>query len=123
MKNKPKLSILRGLLFTYCVENSKNLEREETIASKDVNSSKELAELFDILTKPEFLSYREDEQQWFIETLQHFLEAGESFESVFYLFDTYFEDEILDKRSFMETLLERLKIYNSEASGGFKNPT
>ncbi|MFP3670690.1 hypothetical protein SB717_37015, partial [Priestia sp. SIMBA_032] len=85
MKNKPKLSILRGLLFTYCVENSKNLEREETIASKDVNSSKELAELFDILTRPEFLPYREDEQQSFIETLQHFLEAGESFEFVFYL--------------------------------------
>ncbi|MBM9488447.1 hypothetical protein JBE38_21175 [Pseudomonas sp. ICBG1301] len=123
MKNKQKLSILRGLLFTYCVENSKNLEREETIASKDINSAKELAELFDILTKPEFLSYREDEQQWLIETLQHFLETGENFESVFYLFDTYFEDEILDKRAFMETLFERLKIYNSEASDGFKNPT
>ncbi|RUP84286.1 hypothetical protein D8M40_12355, partial [Corynebacterium propinquum] len=118
MKNKQKLSILRGLLFTYCVENSKNLEREETIASKDINSAKELAELFDILTKPEFLSYREDEQQWLIETIQHFLETGENFESVFYLFDTYFEDEILDKRAFMETLFERLKIYNSEASDG-----
>lgn len=115
MNKKPDLKILRGLLFTYCIENTKNLDREEIIVSKNVNNPKELAELFDALTKSEFFSYREDEQQWFIDTLEHFLSTDENFESVFYLFDTYFEDEIFDKRAFMTVLLERLKSYMSEA--------
>ncbi len=116
MKRQPKLTILRGLLFTYCIENTTNVEREGIIVSKDVNNPKELAELFDALTKSEYFSYREDEQQWYIDTLGHFLSTDEDFESVFYLFDTYFEDEILDKRAFMAVLLERLKSYQSEAT-------
>jgi len=115
MKNKPNLEILQGLLFTYCTENTKNLEREEIIASKNVNSKTELAELFNILTKPEFLSYREDEQIWFIDTIELYLSKGDDFETAFYLFDTYFEDEITDKRQFMKVLLESLKRYSSEA--------
>lgn len=115
MNKKPDLEILRGLLFTYCIENTKDLDREEIIVSKNVNNPEELAELFDALTKSEFYSYREDEQQWFIDTLEHFLSKNEDFESVFYLFDTYFEDEILDKRVFMAVLLDRLKSYMSEA--------
>jgi len=102
-------------LFTYCTENTKNLEREEIIASKNVNSKTELAELFNILTKPEFLSYREDEQIWFIDTIELYLSKGDDFETAFYLFDTYFEDEITDKRQFMKVLLESLKRYSSEA--------
>jgi hypothetical protein len=73
MKRKPDLAILQGLLFTYSTENTKNLEREEVITSKNVNSTTELSELFDILSKPEFLSYKEDEQVWFIETIEHYL--------------------------------------------------
>ncbi len=115
MKRQPKLTILRGLLFTYCIENTTDVEREGIIVSKDVNNPKELAELFDALTKSEYFSYREDEQQWYIDTLEYFLSTDEDFESVFYLFDTYFEDEILDKRAFMAVLLERLKSYMSEA--------
>ncbi|WP_338567514.1 hypothetical protein V6L78_16535 [Pseudomonas canadensis] len=114
MKKKPNLSILQGFLFTYSTENTKNLEREEIIISKNVNSKNELSELFDILTKPEFLSYTEDDQIWFIETIDHYLSKDEDFESVFYLFDTYFEDDIANKRAFMTVLLERLKSYRSE---------
>ncbi|WP_339468680.1 hypothetical protein [Pseudomonas sp. EL_65y_Pfl1_R83] len=119
MKKKPSLAILKGLLFTYSTENTKNLEREEIIASKNVNNTAELSELFDILTKPDFLLYRKDEQTWFIETIEHYLSKKENFESVFYLLDTYFEDNITNKRAFMEVLLERLKDYSNEA--GAKN--
>lgn len=116
MNKKPDLEILQGLLFTYSIENTKNLEREEIIASKNINNKTELSELFDELTKPDFLSYREDEQEWFIETIQHFLSANNDFESVFYLFDTYFEDNIIDKRGFMKTLLNCLKKYQEDAN-------
>ncbi|MEB2649516.1 hypothetical protein SOP86_28145 [Pseudomonas canadensis] len=114
MKKKPTLTILQGFLFTYSTENTRNLEREEIIVSKNVNDETELSELFDILTKPEFLSYTEDEQLWFIETIEHYLSKDEDFESVFYLFDTYFEDDITNKRAFMAVLLERLKSYRNE---------
>ncbi|WP_339467089.1 hypothetical protein [Pseudomonas lurida] len=116
MNKKPDLEILQGLLFTYSIENTKNLEREEIIASKNINNETELSELFDELTKPDFLSYREDEQEWFIETIQHFLSANNDFESVFYLFDTYFEYNIIDKRGFMKTLLNCLKKYQEDAN-------
>jgi hypothetical protein len=116
MNKKPDLEILQGLLFTYSIENTKDLKREEIIVSKDINNETELSELFDILTKPYFLSYREDEQEWLIETIQHFLSANDDFESVFYLFDTYFEDSITDKRSFMKTLLNCLKKYQEDAN-------
>jgi len=116
MNKKPDLEILQGLLFTYSIENTKDLKREEIIVSKDINNETELSELFDELTKPDFLSYREDEQEWLIETIQHFLSANDDFESVFYLFDTYFEDSITDKRSFMKTLLNCLKKYQEDAN-------
>ncbi|MBA1294361.1 hypothetical protein G7025_13430 [Pseudomonas lurida] len=116
MKNKPDLQILQGLLFTYCIENTTNLEREKIIASKNVNDETELSELFNTLTKPEFLSYKEDEQLWFIETIKHYLSTDQDFESVFHLFDTYFNDDIIDKRSFMKTLLNCLISYQKEAA-------
>ncbi|MCF5027287.1 hypothetical protein [Pseudomonas lurida] len=116
MNKKPDLEILQGLLFTYSIENTKDLKREEIIVSKDINNETELSELFDELTKPDFLSYREDEQEWLIETIQHFLSANNDFESVFYLFDTYFEDNIIDKRGFMKTLLNCLKKYQEDAN-------
>lgn len=121
MKKKPNLAILQGLLFTYSIENTKNLEREETIVSKDINNETELSELFDNLTKPEFLSYRECEQIWFIETIEYYLSIDEDFESVFYLFDTYFEDDITNKRDFMRVLLKCLKNYNPGIT--IKKPT
>jgi hypothetical protein len=114
MNFPPKLSILRSLLFTYCIENHDEPERESFIVSKNINDERELSELFDELTKPEYLSYKPDERQWYITTLQHFLETDENFESVFYLFDTYFDDEIADRRQFMKVLLECLTRYQKE---------
>ncbi|UNM22018.1 hypothetical protein K0P33_11390 [Pseudomonas sp. ArH3a] len=114
MKRPPKLSILRSLLFTYCIENYDDPDRECFIVSKDINDEKELSELFDGLTKPEYLSYKPEDRQWYVDTLSRFLDADEDFESVFYLFDTYFNDEIFDKRQFMKVLLECLKRYNLE---------
>lgn len=112
MKLKPKLSIIQGLLFTYCIENTRDVDREELITSINVNHHEELTWLFDKLTKPEFMKYRRDEREWYINTLQHFLSIGENFESVIYLFNTYFNDEIFEKRQFMKTLLDCLSRYN-----------
>ena len=116
MKRRPQLSILQGLLFTYCIENTRNLKREEIIASKNINNPRELTELFDALTKPEFYTYTHEEQDWFIETIRHYLLTDETFDSVFYLFDTYFEDDINDNRAFMKTLLDCLTRYKTEAT-------
>ncbi|QJI14007.1 MULTISPECIES: hypothetical protein [unclassified Pseudomonas] len=116
MKIKPSLSTIQGLLFTYCIENTRNPDREELIALTDVNNSKELKDLFDKLTRPEFIRYKHEERQRHIQTLEHFLNTEETFEAVFCLFDTYFNDEIIDKRQFMKVLLECLIRYNLEAN-------
>ncbi|AZF48268.1 hypothetical protein C4J84_2900 [Pseudomonas sp. R11-23-07] len=115
MKLKPSLSIIQGLLFTYCIENTTSADREELITSINVNNHEELTGLFNELTKPEFIRYKRDEREWHINTLQHFLSTDENFESVFYLFDTHFNDEITDKRQFMKILLDCLNRYNLEA--------
>lgn len=112
MKFKPCISIIQGLLFTYCIENARNPDREELISSKNINDEKELTELFDALTKPEFIRFKHDERQWHIDTLQFYLKTDETFESVFYLFDTYFTDEIVNKRQFMKILAECLVRYH-----------
>ena len=121
MKTKPpSISIIRGLLFTYDIENTDDLKREELIASINVNNEKELAELFNKLTRPEFLMYTHLEQNWFIDSIEHFLAAGDSFNSVFEKMATYFSTEIIDQRKFMQVLLRRLKHYNLKASASQK---
>ncbi|MBL4981152.1 hypothetical protein [Pseudomonas fluorescens] len=115
MKLTPELSILRSLLFTYSIENYDDSERERFIASKNVNNETELAELFEKLTKPEFLSYKPEIQQWHIDTLHYYLNTDENFDSVFYLFDTYFDDKIIDHRQFMTVLLRCLLHYKIES--------
>lgn len=111
MKRKPSLSIIQGLLFTYNIENTDDLERETFIASKDVNNDEELAELFDELTKPEFLSFTKPEQDWFILSIEYYLSNNDSFDDVFKSMATYFSEPIIDQKRFMETLLEKLKKY------------
>ncbi|WP_040268148.1 hypothetical protein [Pseudomonas rhodesiae] len=114
MKFKPSLPIIQGLLFTYSFENTRDEERELRIKSINVNDSAELGKLFDMFTNPEFTEYKQEEREWHINTLKYFLSTDETFESVFYLFDTYFKDEIIDKRNFMKVLLDRLTKYNEE---------
>lgn len=111
MKKKPSMSIIRGLLFTYDIENTDDLERENLISSKNINNEKELIELFDELTKPEFLSFTEPEQEWFIDSIEHYLSAGDDFDAVFKKMATYFSEPIANQRLFMEILLNRLKQY------------
>ncbi len=116
MKIKPSLSTIQSLLFTYCVENIRNPDREELIALTNANNSKELKELFEKLTKPEFIGYKHEERLRHIHTIEYFLNTDESFDNVFYLFDTHFNEEIIDQRAFMKTLLECLTLYHSETT-------
>ncbi|CAN7219617.1 MULTISPECIES: hypothetical protein [Pseudomonas] len=114
MKRPPKLSILRGLLFLFDIDNVDSDEREEVIVSKDVNNEGELAELFDILMRPEFVSYSASDREWYIDTLTYYLGVGESFDSIFDKITTYFDDEVEDRRKFMQVLLECLLRYQAE---------
>lgn len=117
MKAKPNMSVLRSLLFVFDIENTRSEEREEIIVSKDVNDDFELAELFDVLLRPDFLVYRSDERQWFVDALQYYLNAGDDFNEVFTRMDTYFDDDIHDQRRFMKVLLSCLRQYQSEGNG------
>ncbi len=79
-----------------------------------MNTSKKLSELFEALTKPEFTSYTKADQDWFISALKYYLATDDNFDSTFYLFDTYFDDEISDQRQFMKALLKYLTRYQAE---------
>ncbi|URM28566.1 hypothetical protein LLY42_02640 [Pseudomonas frederiksbergensis] len=114
MKRLPKLSILRGLLFLFDIDNIDSDEREEIIVSKNINDEAELAELFDMLMRPEFISYSNSDREWYIDTLIYYLDIGESFDSVFDKITTYFDDEVEDRRKFMQVLLNCLLRYQAE---------
>ncbi|MGH8450658.1 hypothetical protein [Pseudomonas sp.] len=111
MKKNPSMEIIRGLLFTYDIENTDDLERERFISSKNINNEYELIALFDELTKPEFLSYTEPEQKWFIDSIEHYLSIDDDFDEVFKKMETYFSEPIVNQRIFMKILLNRLKQY------------
>ncbi|MBL1310278.1 MULTISPECIES: hypothetical protein [Pseudomonas] len=113
MKNKPNMSIIRGLLFTYDIENTDDLKRENLISSKNINTEKELIELIDELTKPEFLSYTKQEQEWFIDSIEHYLSIGDNFDSIFKTMATYFSEPVINQQMFMRTLLGRLRQYRN----------
>lgn len=113
MKNTPSMSIIRGLLFTYDIENTDDLERERCISSKNINTERELIAHFDELTKPEFLTYTEPEQEWFIGSIEHFLATENTFDAVFKTMTTYFSEPVIDQKKFMQILLNRLKHYKN----------
>lgn len=115
--NRPyTLWSIRGLLFVFDIENTRDLKREEFIVSKNVNDDIELAELFDELLRPEFFVYSEQERISLIETLSYFLEEGESFDEIFSKMDTYFDDDVKDRRQFMKILTNCLERYQSQGS-------
>ena len=114
MKSKPSIYVLRSLLFVFCIESTASAERENIIVSKDVNDDIELAELFDILLRPGFLIYRLDEQQWFIDSISHYLEVGNTFDGIFNGLDTYFDSDVEDRYRFMKVLLNCLMRYQAE---------
>ncbi|KTC18455.1 hypothetical protein AO391_13385 [Pseudomonas marginalis ICMP 9505] len=109
MKKSPEISITRGLLFTYDIENTDDLERERLIASKNINNKDELIELFDELKKPKFLSFTKLDQDWLILSIEYYLSSNDGFDDAFKRMATYFSELIIDQRRFMETLLENLK--------------
>lgn len=115
MQNKPSMEIIRGLLFTYDIENADDLEREKFISSKNVNNEKELIELFDQLTKPDFLTYTKPEQEWFIYSIEYYLSINDNFDAAFKKMATYFSDDIIDQQAFMRTLLTSLKHYGNSS--------
>ncbi|WP_223505401.1 hypothetical protein [Pseudomonas sp. GL-RE-29] len=114
MKRKPEYFVLRGLLFLFDIENTHNDAREKIIVSKNVNDKEELAELFDILMRPEFLYYSFQGREWCIDTLKYYLEIGDTFDAVFTKITTYFDDDVEDQRQFMQVLLSCLLKYHTE---------
>jgi len=105
---------IRSLLFVFGIENTLYLEREKIIVSKNVNDDRELTELFDILLRPEFARYNEIERKLLIDTVAYFLEKDDSFDDVFSIMTTYFDDDVEDQRQFMRVLLICLKRYGDE---------
>ena len=114
MKRRPDPSVLRGLLFLFDIDNIDDKEREKIIVSKNVNDENELVELFDLLMRPEFMSYSDSDQQLYIDTISFCLDENESFDSVFAKLTSYFDDEVKDYRGFMRVLLGCLVRYQSE---------
>jgi len=116
MKNKYKIVDIKNLLFVFDIENTRSDEREKIIVSKDVNNDKELAELFDALLKSEFLDYTTQEQISLTETVAHFLNEGDNFDYVFGRMTTYFDEDVMDQRRFMQVLLSCLRRYQLVSS-------
>lgn len=114
MKSAYDIWDIKSLLFVFDIENTRDLHREEIIVSKDVNNDGELAQLFDMLLRPEFFIYTENERQLLIATLVHFLELDDNFDRVFTKIDTYFDDDVKDQRKFMLVLLDCLRRYQAE---------
>lgn len=115
MKNKYKIVDIKNLLFVFDIENTRNDEREKVIVSKDVNDDKELVELFDALLKSEFLDYTAQEQVSLTETVAHFLNEDDNFDRVFGRMTTYFDEDVIDRRRFMQVLLSCLRRYQLES--------
>ncbi|WP_392893645.1 hypothetical protein ACF6ZU_15000 [Pseudomonas migulae] len=111
MKGSYSIDDIRGLLFVFDIENTDDEEREEIIASKNVNDDGELSELFDNLIKPEFFVYREKERESLINTIEHFIDLDDDFDRVFKKMTNYFDDEVIDQRRFMVILLRCLQRY------------
>lgn len=113
MKTNYQIVDIRNLLFVFDIENTDDEFREKYIVSKNVNDEKELAELFDVLLRPEFLLIQYGRES-LINTVAHFLDINDSFDRVFDKMTTYFDDEVVDQREFMKILLVCLRRYQQD---------
>jgi hypothetical protein len=118
MKNLYEIVDIKNLLFVFDIENTFDVERELFIFKKNQHDSQQLTALFDVLLKPEFYEYTDAEQESLICTIDHFLKADDNFDRVFNRMTTYFDDEIVDRPSFMRVLLECLKKYRNGKDSG-----
>lgn len=118
MKFKPSISILSGFLFLLDIDYPHAESVEELICLADVNDCSDLSRVFDIVVKPDFLNYSEDDRCWLIDTITFFLNENDSFEVVFEKRSFLFSDEIEDGRLFMSILLGRLQAYQQETIEG-----
>ncbi|WP_277761281.1 hypothetical protein [Pseudomonas sp. A34-9] len=116
MKRKPEMYVVRSLLFIFDIDYPCDEARESFIVSKNVNDEKELTELFDEFMKGEFLIYTSPEREWCIETLRYFLDLDDDFDEVFSRITTYFDDDVIEPKKFMKTLLDCLIRYHVESS-------
>jgi hypothetical protein len=114
MKQTYDLHDIWALLFVFSIENTHDVAREEIITSKNINCDEDLKQLFDLLIRPEFMHHTPKEQALLIDTLEHFLKGGDSFDRVFLTMDTYFDDDVHDQRRFMKILLNSLIKYKSQ---------
>ena len=118
MRKIYKIVDIKNLLFVFDIENTFDVERERLIVEKNVNDPEQLAELFEILLKPEFYEYTDAEQESLINTVDHFLKEDDNFDRVFNRMTTYFDDEVTDRLSFMRVLVECLTKYRNEKTSG-----
>lgn len=116
MKDLYNIASIRGLLFVFDIENADDEEREAIIASKNVNDEKELADLFDLVLRPEFFAYEQKGRETLINTVAYFLNKNDSFDRVFERMTTYFDDEVVDQAKFMKVLLMCLQRYQKECN-------
>lgn len=114
MKSLYDIEDIRGLLFVFDIENTDDEVREELITSKNVNDDQELAELFDLLLKPEFFAYKQRGRENLINTVAYFIDQDDSFDRVFERMTTYFDNDVADQTRFMKVLLECLQRYEME---------
>lgn len=106
--------VLRSLLFVFDIENTVSDAREAFIASKNVNCEVELVQLFDVLLKSDFLTFKFCEREWFIDKLSFYLAENNGFDEIFSKITTYFDDDVKDRRLFMRVLLKCLMKYQAE---------
>ncbi|WP_027922051.1 hypothetical protein [Pseudomonas sp. URMO17WK12:I12] len=116
MKFEPDVSILPGLLFVFDIDYPHEESVLDEICSTDVNDPIALSRIMDLVLKPTYQRFLEDEQQWHVNTLRHFLDKGESFKSVLEKRSFLFSDEVVDGREFMRILYLCLMRYQREES-------
>jgi len=111
MKLNPDIAILAGLLFVFDVDYPHDQSVIDELCSIDVNDSCDLSKAIDLVIKPDYLAMLCDERKWYVETIKFYLGKGDSFESILKKRSFLFFDEVLDGRSFMNTLLGCLERY------------
>lgn len=113
-KNSYNIEFIRSLLFVFDIENADDEERERLISSKNVNDQKELSDLFDEVLRSEFFAYKQKGREVLINTISYYLNKNDNFDRVFDRMTTYFDDDVVNQRRFMEVLLMCLQRYQLE---------